>query len=248
MTMVKIGASCQAPFKERASIPSLPSLRFTLLSFLLRSNLTADKLLDLGCGDGSLTIEVAKMVRANEVYGVDISDEALMVSAQRGITTKKLDLNYDRLPFPDEYFDLVIAAEVIEHMENTDNLLNEAWRVLSSGGSAILSTPNICSYINRILVALGYLPVYYEVSPRWRVGKPLWNKVQFNASGHLRLYNLRALKDHLEVSGFKVVKVYGAPIYQQSKLVKVVDGFFAHIASLASGVIVLAKKQNSQSF
>ena len=60
---------------------------------------------------------------------------------------------------------------------------------------------------------LGYLPLYYEVFTEWRVDKPLKSKVRFNPLGHVRLYNLRALKEHLEVTGFKIVGVYGAPIY-----------------------------------
>ena len=42
--------------------------------------------LDVGCGDGSSTLEIAKLVKAREIYGADISDKALEVAQRRGIT------------------------------------------------------------------------------------------------------------------------------------------------------------------
>jgi len=226
------------------SIPSLPSLRKKLIKVIkaLVQDALLSRYLDVGCGDGSLTLEIAKLVKAREIYGVDISDKALKVAQRRGIIAVKADLNSDMLPFPNNYFDLVTAIEVIEHLVNTDNLLQNVWRVLKPGGLFILSTPNMCSWLNRVLLMLGYLPLYYEVSTKWRVGKPLNSKVQFNPSGHVRLYNLRALKEHLEAMGFKIVKVYGASIYQFNKAVEILDKVFSIIPSIASDIIIVARK------
>jgi len=228
--------------EDYVSVPSLPSLRAKLLKVLRCNDVKANRLLDVGCGDGSLTVEVAKLIKANEVYGIDCASKALEIATKRGIKTARVDLNSERFPFPDDYFDVALAIEVLEHLTNTDHMLNETRRVLKKGGLLVLSTPNLCSYVNRILVMLGYLPFNYEVSQKWRVGKPIRNKMPYNAVGHLRLYNLRALKDHLEVSGFKLVRAYGASIIQYNKVAKAVDRFFEHIPSLASDIIVLSKR------
>lgn len=57
----------------------------------------------------------------------------------------KADLSRDSIPLPDERVDLVLALEVIEHLVNPDHMLREARRVLRSGGSLVISTPNLAS-------------------------------------------------------------------------------------------------------
>ncbi|MGC9108445.1 MAG: class I SAM-dependent methyltransferase [Infirmifilum sp.] len=57
----------------------------------------------------------------------------------------KADLSRDSIPLPDERVDLVLALEFIEHLVNPDHMLREARRVLRSGGSLVISTPNLAS-------------------------------------------------------------------------------------------------------
>lgn len=52
------------------------------------------------------------------------------------------DFNKDKFPFENESFDLIISLAVIEHIENITNFMNEASRVLKSGGFVYFSTPN----------------------------------------------------------------------------------------------------------
>jgi 2-polyprenyl-3-methyl-5-hydroxy-6-metoxy-1,4-benzoquinol methylase len=61
------------------------------------------------------------------------------------------DLN-DRLPIPSDSFDVVVAAEVIEHLENPRAVCRELFRLLRPGGHLLLSTPNNESW--RSMVAL----------------------------------------------------------------------------------------------
>jgi len=141
----------------------------TLISFLKKfpslTSIKPEKYLDLGCGDGSLTVKVAQILGAKHVYGVDIAEEALNEVKSKGIKTARVDLNTDRLPFNDGEFDVVSAFEVIEHLWNTDNMISEAYRVLRTRGLFILTTPNLASWVNRLLLLFGYLPAHYECSP-----------------------------------------------------------------------------------
>lgn len=104
------------------------------------------RVLDAGCGTGYGSANLSSY--ANAVCGIDLGAEAIQYATQnfsrsnvhwaRGSCTK--------LPFRNGCFDLVIAFEVIEHLENWRGLLIEARRVLTPGGQFIVSTPNKSFY------------------------------------------------------------------------------------------------------
>jgi len=56
---------------------SPPATRHAVLRLLKKHNVKAWRYLDLGCGDGSFTLEIADLVEAREIVGVDISEQAL---------------------------------------------------------------------------------------------------------------------------------------------------------------------------
>jgi methionine biosynthesis protein MetW len=196
------------------------------------------RLLDLGCNNGTFTIIVAKSVGASEIYGIDIDKEVVNEARKRGVVAYTLDLNSNKLPFKDDYFDLIIMFEVIEHLVNPDNALREARRVLKPSGFFVLTTPNLASWLNRILLLLGYQPTYLDVSTETSVGhfhrgEPL---------GHVRGFTLRALKGLLEYHGFKIVKVAGSGSLHQPNIIKFLDRLFAYIPSLARILVIVCQK------
>jgi SAM-dependent methyltransferase len=93
-------------------------------------NKKIQKVLDLGCGDKPFKNFFDKKV---EYIGIDISKES-----RADII---LDLNTQKIPFPDEFFDLVIASEIIEHIYNQDFFFKEMIRVVKKGGYIYISTP-----------------------------------------------------------------------------------------------------------
>ena len=201
----------------------------------------AEAVLDLGCGDGSITMLLAKRVGARRVYGVDLDEGALAEAFKRGLNVFKADLSKDPLPLPDESVDLVLALEVIEHLMNPDHMLREIRRVLRRGGSLVVSTPNLASWVNRVALLLGYQPYNAEVSTEIVAGVPWRARTFSKPSGHVRPFTLRALKELLQYHGFTVVKVRGAPGVEPKELA-FLDGLLSRIPSLARRIIVLARK------
>jgi len=190
-------------------------------NLLLRFGGRIDRIIELGVGNGSILIEVAKIVGATQLYGVDINDKALEESRRKGIITIKADLNIDMIPLPDNYFDAVLIEEVIERLTNPDHALEEAYRVLKPGGLFIVTTPNLAWWVNRIVLLLGYQPYWSEVSTRYNVGK-LFRSINQPLSGHLRLYTLKALKELLELHKFKVITVKGVA-YPHNKFLYLIE-------------------------
>jgi methionine biosynthesis protein MetW len=112
------------------------------------------RVLDLGCRDGALT---SAYLDGNRVVGVDIDRAALAHADELGIETVWADLDQP-LPFEDDSFDVVVVAEVLEHLRFPKQLLSEAMRVLVPGGTLIGSVPNCYRLKSRLRFLLGRPP------------------------------------------------------------------------------------------
>jgi SAM-dependent methyltransferase len=104
------------------------------------------RVLDAGCGAGYGSAELARV--AESVTGVDVACDAVEYAREnyRAENLEFKQASVTELPFADGSFDLVVAFEVIEHLENWRGLLEESRRVLASSGQLIVSTPNRLYY------------------------------------------------------------------------------------------------------
>jgi ubiquinone/menaquinone biosynthesis C-methylase UbiE len=110
-------------------------------SFALRYA-AGKRVLDVGCGARKGPWLLAQ--RAESAIGLDIMPEALHHCQEQW---PSLNANYvagdaARLPFGDEAFETVTAFEVLEHLSDQAGLMQELRRVLKTGGTLVLSTPN----------------------------------------------------------------------------------------------------------
>lgn len=97
------------------------------------------KILDVGCGDGALLGLISRKTNAS-LYGVDSNQASLNYAATK-VKAKFVFSQAEKLLFKDKFFDLVIAAEMIEHLLYPEIILAEIKRVLKPGGKLILTTP-----------------------------------------------------------------------------------------------------------
>jgi SAM-dependent methyltransferase len=119
-------------------VPDEPGPPPEHLRAFVRSLGRAERALDLGCGDGRLTVELD----AGELTAADVSPVALERARRRLPDASLVELEPDgALPFEDGAFDLVLCAETIEHVRDVQLLLSEARRVLRPGGELALTTP-----------------------------------------------------------------------------------------------------------
>ena len=100
-------------------------------------------LLDIGCGTGFL-IDLLAEQRAARYSGVDLSDE--MIRAAKGKAIRGAEFtagSADKLPYPDESFDIVTCSQSFHHYPYPERAMLEAKRVLKPGGLYILSDKGV---------------------------------------------------------------------------------------------------------
>ncbi|MGH2866207.1 MAG: class I SAM-dependent methyltransferase [Solirubrobacteraceae bacterium] len=153
--------------------------------FALAETRPGDRVLDLGCGAGTLTAALAGAGAG--VIGADVAEAALRRARRRhpGLEFQRVGFG-GALPFADGAFDLVWSSEVIEHVADTARWLSEVRRVLDRSGRLLLTTPNH----SRVRLALHGVQRYSQ---------PLGD--------HLHLYTRASLAEVLAEFGFATVTV-----------------------------------------
>lgn len=228
-------------------------------NFLEQKPKKSIRLLDIGCGNGLLMKYLKdNLVDVNfELYGIDICDY------KKDLEFKFIVLDAEKeIPFDNDFFDLILACEIIEHIRETDLLLKEIYRISKNNSLIIISTPNLASFFNRFLLLFGFQPYHSEVSNVESgfglsiVYKILGRELIGNkTAGHLRLFTYRAFKDMINYYGFNLEKFY--PVYLSSyrkdnkriKIIKIIY-FMEKIISLSfpklsnGFIFCLSKKSN----
>ena len=120
------------------------------------------RVLDIGCYNGYLMEKILEKGSEYDVYGVDASKESIRLCTLKNLKVFETDAE-NKLPFEDDFFDVITGLEVIEHIVDTDSFLNEIKRVLKRDGILILATPNVLSLSRRIMSLLGINP-FFEAS------------------------------------------------------------------------------------
>jgi SAM-dependent methyltransferase len=170
-------------------------------------------MLDLGCDAGGRTNWIAERVGASSKHGLEIAADRAEIAASHGIHVTVGDLS-ERFPYEDETFDLVVSNQVIEHVVDTDNFVREAFRVLKTGGRAVVSTENLAGWHNVGSLFLGWQPFSLtNVSEAAQaVGNPLGihRGEAGEPRGHLRVFAYRGLRELFALHGFCVEGILGA--------------------------------------
>ena len=121
------------------------------------------RVLDLGCGSGELLAHLRDK-RGCSGYGVEIADANVLGSVQRGINVIQLNLEEGLALFDDASFDVVLQLDTLQHLKNTETMLQETARV---GRVGIVSFPNFAHWPNRLHVVAGRMPVTKVLPYQW---------------------------------------------------------------------------------
>ena len=122
------------------------------------------RVLDLGCGDGTLLAHLAQQ-RAATGYGVEIDPAGMRACIANGVNVIQRDLEAGLDEFGDDTFDFVILSQTLQAMKNVDRILREMLRV---GREGIVTFPNFAYWKHRLQVGfVGRMPVSKSLPYQW---------------------------------------------------------------------------------
>jgi len=145
-----------------------------------------NKVLDFGCGKGDFTHMISK--HCDSVYGVDCSEIAVnkAKSAYPEITFQVLAEN-GRVPYDDGFFDAIFMVDVLEHVLDTETLLEEVSRVLKPEGYLLIATSQLTRLKLFIIALISFDKYFFPTTP------------------HIRYFTRNSLINLLKQKGFEAI-------------------------------------------
>ena len=121
------------------------------------------RVLDLGCGDGSL-LAYLQRERGATGYGIEIDDAGVLACVANGVNVLQSDLESGLAGFDNASFDCVILSQTLQAMRHTEDIVNEMLRV---GRDAIVTFPNFGHWSHRLQILRGRMPVSSSLPYQW---------------------------------------------------------------------------------
>ena len=178
--------------------------------------------LDLGCGDG-VFLELLKN-KGIEGRGLDISEVAIARAKSKGLSAEQFDFGSQRLPFADNDFSLVVLLDVLEHLYQPPNILQEARRVAKE---VVVAVPNFNSLPARLQTLLGRVP-----------------ENNLAKKGHIYWFNLDVLQKMLKETGWQIMETKNNTFFERYFLLKNIFRFLAEVFPnlIALSFVIKAKR------
>lgn len=160
-----------------------------------------NNVLEIGCGDGSTLLELKKLQLANCGVGLDLLCKEPKVAFSHPDEFLTGNIESIELPYYEGHFDLILCADVMEHLIDPWNVLKKLHALLGEGGNIIASFPNLCYH--KILRNLIFRNDF------------AYTKSGILDRGHLRFFTIKSAEHMMRESGFTIVKM--VPIYGKTK-------------------------------
>ena len=150
---------------------------------------TSGIMLDVGCGEGRHIFGIMQQNPHMQCIGLDMDQKSLKKAEEGYAYFKTLSQagaefiigSAYSIPLPNNSVDIVICSEVLEHLHEYNDAINEIYRVLKPGGKFYASVP--ASWPEKIC---------------WALSKDYQNQ----PGGHLRIFNQKSLIEEIKLSGF----------------------------------------------
>ena len=148
------------------------------------------RVLDVGCGTGSVTV-IANAGKQNDVFGIEPDEQRAAVARSVGLNVK---CGYFDQRYLDDHgrFDVIVFADVLEHVAAPDKIITIAKSGLNPRGHIVISVPNVAHWSVRAALLLGRFD---------------YTEFGLCDSTHLRWFTKKTICDLLSSSGFRVDQI-----------------------------------------
>ena len=187
------------------------------------------RILDVGCGEAKDLLNIKELLPHVKIepHGIDYQEKNSHKAREKGIEIHLLDIERDQFPFNENYFDLVIANQILEHAKEIFWILSECSRVLEIGGHLIVGVPNMAALHNRILLLLGKQPTCMHV-----VGP------------HVRGFTIGEFREFIETANiFRVVELAASNLFPFPPVIS--RSFLKFCPGLGISLLFLCRRQDS---
>ena len=167
-------------------------------------------IIEIGSGDCSLLIQIKNKYPNCQVTGIDLSFSDNVKRTCEEVNIRLFEEPIERSILPDNSFDLVIMNQVIEHLWQPSQVIDNIVRMLKKGGHLSIETPNLSGYDQKLFARSHWGGYYF---PR-----------------HLQLFGHTSLKNILENRGMSVLKQFSlvAPIIWAFSVHSAINTRFNH--------------------
>lgn len=159
-----------------------------ILETVAKLEITSPVILDAGCGDGLILKELQKISEA-VIWGVDYNPWRLARAKKLAPQIHYKEASLDSLDFADEYFDVIVMNQVLEHIQEDEQVLKEMRRLLKNRGVFILGVPNEGCFLARLRNNL--------IQPEIRKN-----------TDHVHFYTVGHLQNILRKNKFKIISIW----------------------------------------
>lgn len=165
------------------------------------SDSAADKtlnILDVGCGKAEELAYLKKKYASRvNLYALENYEPYRIECVKKGITPSDINIESDPFPFKDEFFDVIIMNQVIEHCKELFFIFSEVSRTLKKGGCLVVGVPNMAAWHDRLALLLGEQPTSIKV-----------------LGPHIRGFTKPGFRSFIETDGyFQLRKTRGSGFY-----------------------------------
>ncbi len=181
------------------------------------------KILDIGCGDGKITADIAKFIPKGSILGIDLSNSMLEWAKKQYHSLEYPNLSFKERSFLEtglvDQFDLIISFCALQHCADQRGALGEISKILKPNGKVLILVPAMNNK------AWNQARAKVQASPKWA---PYWQ-----GYSPRKFLSVQQYEDLLKETGFHVVKIENIqtmdPFIDKDEILDWLEGTFAPV-------------------